>query len=302
MKISLLKHEEIDFEAYNHCIDSSPYGVIYAMSWYLDAVNPHWELLMAENYRYVMPLPVKQKWSVKYLMQPLFCQQLGVFSTHPLTPEIFKDFIATIPYFFYHIQLNSGNVFDAADAKTKNNFVLDLNRSYSDIQKNYRKNFVRNIKKAEKEHLRIEKATDWDTFRQLVKDNSGARPIRHLMDIFDNLIRHIRKNVTVEIWSARNEAQAILSSALFLRWQNTSYYLLPVSSPEGKERQSMSFLLDQYIQTYSDEKLVLDFEGSSIPNIARFYQNTGATNACYPVMVRPATVFKCLSFMKRIFR
>ncbi|MDR1631378.1 MAG: hypothetical protein LBR97_00560, partial [Dysgonamonadaceae bacterium] len=73
MKIEWLKHEEIDFQAYNRCIESSSFGAVYAMSWYLDAVSPFWELLMAENYRYVMPLPVKRKFRIKYLMQPLFC-------------------------------------------------------------------------------------------------------------------------------------------------------------------------------------------------------------------------------------
>jgi hypothetical protein len=299
MKIHHLKYGQIDFKAYDHCIESSPYGMIYAMSWYLDAVSPHWELLMADNYRYVMPLPVKQKWGIKYLMQPLFCQQLGIFSMQQLTAEICQSFIAGIPYFFYHIQLNAGNVFDFAGTRMRDNFVLDLNKPYSDIQKNYRKNFVRNIKRAEKETLCVEKDTAWDTFRQTVKNNCGSRPIQYSLNVFGSIIQHIRKSTIVEIWSIKNESQEILASAFFVRWKSKTYYLLPVSTPEGKEKQSMSFLLDQYIRTYSGEKLMLDFEGSSIPNIARFYKSVGASNACYPVITKPKVLFGYRSFVKR---
>jgi hypothetical protein len=302
MKIILLKYEEIDFEAYNRCIEASPHGAIYAMSWYLDAVSPRWELLMADNYRYVMPLPVKRKWGVKYLMQPYFCQQLGIFFTQPLSSEIFKSFVSAIPYFFYYIQLNAGNVFDSACSKIKDNFVLDLNKSYPEIRKSYKKNFVRNIRKAEEKFLRIEKNTDWEMFLYTIKNNSENRPIRRLFPVFESFMRRISQYATIEIWSVKNERQAILSSALFFRWRDKIYYMLPVSTPEGKENQSMSFLLDQWIQIHSERKLWLDFEGSSIPNVARFYQSTGAVKETFPLVIKPEVIFKGLSFVKNRFR
>jgi hypothetical protein len=257
---------------------------------------------MAENYRYVMPLPVKRKFRIKYLMQPLFCQQLGVFSTRQLTAEVIENFIAAIPYFFYHIQLNAGNIFRSVSLKTKNNFELDLSLSYQEIQKNYSKNFLRNIKKAKKANLHTIKETDLETFRKVIENNSDGRPIKQQISVYFEIIRCIKKETAATIWSVEDENSGILSVALFLYWKDRIYYMLPVSTPEGKAKQSMSFLLDKLIQMYAGEKFTLDFEGSSLPNIARFYQSTGANNACFPVIIHPGLFFKIRSFIKGLFR
>jgi peptidoglycan/xylan/chitin deacetylase (PgdA/CDA1 family) len=300
LKIERLKYEQIDLQAYNRCIESTPFGTVYAMSWYLDAVSPCWELLMAENYRYVMPLPVKRKFGMKYLMQPLFCQQLGVFSTCRLTAETLESFIAAIPYSFYHLQLNSGNMFCPVALKTRNNFELDLSLPYQEIRKKYRKNFSRNIQKAVKANLHAIKEIDLETFWNVLANNCDGRPIKRQLSARREIIRRIKQQTVTVIWSISDDS-GILSAALFFYWKDRVYYMLPVSTTEGKAKQSMSFLLDSLIQMYAGKKLTLDFEGSSLPNIARFYQSAGAGNACFPVITNPA-LFNVRSFIKRLFR
>ena len=286
MKIKRIKHQEIDFDAYNHCVESSPFGTVYAMSWYLDAVSPQWEVLMADNYRYVMPLPVKKKMGISYLTQPYFCQQLGIFSTEPISLNIYNQLVKAIPYFFYRIQLNPGNRFDGFHTQLRDNFELNLNRPYSEIRENYGQNFDRNIKKSKKIRLYIDKKTKLDTFFEIVKNNAGERPIQNLLPLFKEMIMKIQEKVSIEIQCVKDESDSVLSAALFLRWRKRIYYLLPVSTPEGKATQSMSFLLDQLIQEYAEQALILDFEGSSIPNVARFYQGTGAVKTSYPLIKR----------------
>jgi hypothetical protein len=215
MKIEWLKHNEIDLPAYDRCIESSSFGTVYAMSWYLDAVCPSWELLTAENYRYVMPLPVGRKFGIGYLMQPLFCQQLGVFSIDRLTAEVVERFIAAIPYFFYHIQLNAGNMFGQVSLQTKNNFELDLNRPYREIQKNYSKNFVRNLKKAGRFNLCAIKETDLDTFRNVIENNCDGRPVKGHVSVYFELIRRIKDKAAATVWRVEDEHSCILSAALF---------------------------------------------------------------------------------------
>jgi hypothetical protein len=298
MKIALLQHNEIDFDAYNRCIESSPFATMYAMSWYLDAVSLKWNLLMADDYRYVMPLPVKQKWGLKYLTQPYFCQQLGIFSSYPLTADVYKNFISAIPYCICRLQFNSGNFFDDS-LSVKNNYTLKLNDLYLHIRENYKKNFIRNIRKAEKENLRLEKSTDWQIFLDVVKNNAGKSPILHLLSTFETIVRQIKNRVIIEIWSVKNEGEIILSSALFIRWKNRIYYMLPVSTAEGKAKQSMSFLLDKFIETYAGQPFILDFEGSSLPNIARFYANVGGVKESFPVLFKPRILFDLLAFAKK---
>ena len=286
MKIHRIKYHEIDFDAYNHCIESSPFGTVYAMSWYLDASCPQWELLMADNYRYVMPLPVKKKFGIRYSMQPLFCQQLGIFSMETISLDVYNQFIKAIPYCYYHLQLNSGNRFDSLDIQLRDNFELNLNRPYSEMRENYSQNFERNIKKSKKNRLYTDKKVKLDDYFEIVKHNSEKPLIQKLSPIFRELIQQIQDKVTIEIQCVRDESDTILSAVLFLHWKNRIYYLFSVSSPKGKITQSMSFLLDQLIQDYAGQAFILDFEGSSVPNIARFYHSTGAIKTPYPVIKR----------------
>jgi hypothetical protein len=56
-------------------------GIVYAYSWYLDIVSPGWDALVKDDYKSVMPLTWRKKYGIKYLYQPFFTQQLGVFSS-----------------------------------------------------------------------------------------------------------------------------------------------------------------------------------------------------------------------------
>ena len=106
MRIYYLKNQEINFKAYDFCVENSTQGTIYATSWYLNIVSPGWELLMADDYNYVMPIPVKKKLFFKYAIQPPLSQQLGVFSLKELTIDIFQSFIKHIPYRYCNFFLN----------------------------------------------------------------------------------------------------------------------------------------------------------------------------------------------------
>jgi hypothetical protein len=54
---------------------------------------------------------------------------------------------------------------------------------------------------------------------------------------------------------------------------------MPISTDIGKKYQAMSFLIDYVIQNSMSN--IIDFEGSSIPNIAHFYEQFGAEKMVY---------------------
>jgi hypothetical protein len=91
MKIRHLKHSEIDLQKWDSCVQNAANALVYAESWYLDIVSPHWEALVADDYEYVMPLPVKRKFGIPFLVQPPLSQQLGVFSLHIIDKSIVKQ-------------------------------------------------------------------------------------------------------------------------------------------------------------------------------------------------------------------
>ena len=53
-------------------------------------------------------------------------------------------------------------------------------------------------------------------------------------------------------------------------------YLCPISNEYGKQRSAMFLIVNQIIIDYQDTDTTLDFEGSRIEGIARFYRGFGA--------------------------
>jgi hypothetical protein len=73
----------------------------------------------------------------------------------------------------------------------------------------------------------------------------------------------------------------LLAVTLLLKTNNRIYLLLPTTLPEGKKKQANHFLLDQLIREFAGQDLILDFEGSDIPGIARFYKKFGPVEQPY---------------------
>ena len=76
--IKKLNHSEIDFEKYQNALKNSVQQNFYAQTSVLDQLCESWELLIFGDYEFVMPVPVRKKYAFKFVIMPLFCQQLGI--------------------------------------------------------------------------------------------------------------------------------------------------------------------------------------------------------------------------------
>lgn len=79
--IRYLKHDEIDPAKWDAVINADPHGKPYAMHHWLTCISPGWEALVKDDYASVMPLPVRSKFGISYIFQPVTAQQLGIFSS-----------------------------------------------------------------------------------------------------------------------------------------------------------------------------------------------------------------------------
>src|SRR6266550_2768979 len=68
--IHYLQRQDIDLIKWNACITAAPNGLIYARSFYLDAMTAEqWDGLVMGDYEAVMPLPWRRKFGFYYLYQ-----------------------------------------------------------------------------------------------------------------------------------------------------------------------------------------------------------------------------------------
>jgi len=283
MKITHLRNNAIDRERWDSCIAQSNNQLTYAYSWYLDVVAPHWEALISDDYEHVMPLPVKRRYKVSYLVQPILTQQLGIFSKSEINETLVENFIKEIPYFSYELNLNEGNLY--TKALVYPNFLLDLHHTYSEIAAIYSKNTVRNIGKAKKLELKIQVGLSSNEFLGFYSTiEKQFISVRH--SVLDKLIKTgITKNA-LTIYGVRSADDELIAGLCLLHSENRLTYLLPVSNHEGKASSAMFLLIDHLIKNEAGKNKVFDFEGSQIEGIARLYRGFGAKNHPYFILKR----------------
>ena len=292
LKIFYLKHTEIDKERWDAAIGVALNALPYAYSWYLNAVSPGWEALVSEDYDYVMPLPVKRKYGVRYLIEPSFVQQLGVFAAVPLSTEVVEQFRKAIPYKSYDFNLNYGNV---GDYRTLPNAIIDLRERADSIRGKFSKNTHRNIAKAIKSGLEV-KAISHDEFLRFWREHSPCEsPV--LAEKLERLCCAC-DGAEASLYYGVQHRDGYLVAALFLVYgAGRLIYLAPASSQVGKESSAMFLLIDYMIRQYSEQPLILDFEGSQIEGIRRFYAGFGAIAQPYYTInkMRPQWLVKLIN-------
>jgi len=278
MQIQHLQHKHIDFRKWDDTILSSANHLGYAYSWYLDIVSPGWEALVTDDYEFIMPLPVKRKYKIPYLVQPVLTQQLGIFSKNEISDEVIQLFIKNIPYYSYELNMNERN-FNAEVTKLPN-YVLKLNDPYENIQHKYSKNTVRNIEKAQKNNVRIVDKIEIEEFISLFSQvNPNA--IAVIKSTYRAILTTGTKNKMITISGAYNTKDELIAGICHFFTGKRIVCLLPVSNAEAKKTSAMFLLIDSLIRTFAETDRIVDFEGSQIEGIARFYRGFGATDQPY---------------------
>jgi len=273
MQLTHIEHNNIDLQKWNTCIKNACNSLVYAESWYLDIVSPSWEALILGDYEYVMPLPVKRKFGIPFLVQPPLTQQLGVFSKNIIEDNMIEQFIKEIPYRSYHLNFNEQN--PLRKGALQPNFVLNLNKDEQTIISKYSTNTKRNIKKARQSNIEIKtdlSAKEFLTFYCSTKKNYPVDPEAKVK----KLIEESFKREKATLYGAYNVKNELVSTLCLLHSPQRLIYLLPVSNEEGKERLAMFGMVDKIIQDYLNSNFLLDFYGSNVKSIARFYESFGA--------------------------
>ena len=286
--IQYLQHNQINLTKWDATIAEC--GNIYAYSWYLDIVHPGWEALVEDDYQSVMPLTGGKKFGVNYLYQPYFVQQLGVFSRQPLSSEKTEAFLKAIPskYRFAEIRLNESNILSERfeGIEYHRNVILYLNRDYNSIRENYHTNTKRNLAKAEENNLQLIFNVIPYHVVALFRDNRGATIERWGDTEYGTLIslgKTAQNRNSAFILGVNEKGDGeILCAALFMKANGRITFLFSGLNEKGKERQAMTYLLDQVIRKYANQPFILDFEGSDDENLARFYLGFGGVEAQYP--------------------
>ena len=302
--IQYLKHKEIDKKKWDDCIDNSVNSLIYSYSWYLDVVCPNWNAMVEDDYKSVMAVTAGKKYGIEYIYPPYFAQQLGVFSKAKLTQEKVLAFLHAIPshYKFLEFYLNTQNTFELSgfEVKKNTNIELELDTAYETLQKKFSEDTKRNIKKSEKNSISLRKNISPSEIISIFRKNTGKK-ISNLTDknykTLQLLVNTCIKKGYAEVWGAYTKEDKLCAGVVWLIKHNRSIFLFSATNAEAKKNGAMFFLINNFIKEHSEEKMILDFEGSNLPGLARFYKGFGSTENVY-LQVRKNKLPKLVRWIK----
>jgi len=283
--LKLVQRKEIDVLKWDDLIASSLAETIYPYCWYLDAVSTNWSALIVDDYRFVMPVVWKKKAGMKYVYQPFYTQQLGVFSREYVEPELIQQMLKVLykKFRFAGINFNAKNLVGEEKPFTvddKSNYVMTLDQDYDALYKNFNTNAKRNIRKAIEFSEQVERNLPVEELVRLKRENDvikrSEEDYRWMVTVFETIQQHDAG----KIYAIRNGSE-ITAAAFFAFSKTRAIYLLSASSQTGKEQRGMFRIIDTFINDYAGSGKILDFEGSNIPSVARFFGGFGAQPEIY---------------------
>ncbi|TPE42663.1 GNAT family N-acetyltransferase [Pontibacter mangrovi] len=290
----LLQHSEINKTAWDACVEASAQRQVYALSWYLDVVSPGWQAVVEQEsgiYTCVMPLPVRRKFGVLYLQQPLFCQQLGIYARQALRPEQAAAFLSIVRR---HFKYTSGYAFCTGNAATlqgiaqeqlqpQHTLYLQLNQSYQQLWKGYNRDRKYNLNKARRERLRIAHSQDIEPLIRLFRQNIAHKVYGGVDEAAYQMLRRlytacVEKGITELVYTLAEDG-SITAGGLFLYYGGYIIYIFNAADSSGRKSNGRTLLLDDIIRRNAGTPQVLDFESPMIESIAGFYQSFGSVPA-----------------------
>ncbi len=278
-----LKFDEIDIEKYSFCVENSAQRKYSATFPYLKATGAeNWEILVKGDYEAVMPVPFVKKLGLKVVVNPVLCQQLGIFSSEDsvqLNDEFLSFFLRKYRIAYY--PFNDANTF-SSDLEIRNNFVIKKN-PYPDVRKNYspkrRRKLV--INEQHKSKLKIKKIT-WNDGVDFMKNHVPGLHNEALHTEYFRILEELdrRKQLEHEAFLFEDE---IINIVTVFKDDRTAVLLGTFNNREKIKLNGASILVDRAIERHVDLR-DFDFEGSDVPAIAEFFRGFRAEILPYPVI------------------
>ncbi|MBC7388851.1 MAG: hypothetical protein H7329_06560 [Opitutaceae bacterium] len=291
-------HKDIDRSKWDLLVQESTNPQIYMLSWYLDITSPGWKAVIWPNYEAGFPLFVKKLFLFRYVPVALLSQQTGIifnkgFNYQQALNQFFKSnffkfFIRFTVNFHSGIVLSGLELQGSASFKLKKNYVLNLNSSEEELNRNFNENRKRNLKKAHKLGWSCMPSENITSAIEMYKSNQGAKQkdLKNVYQIIEKIFFECSNRNLAELYCCVNDKGDELAWGFFAKSEKKIYYLFGSMNEEGKKHSAISLIFEYVISKYSSQNLILDFEGGNIEGIGSYFESFGAKPETYYSLTR----------------
>ena len=291
MVVNYIKYKNIDKQKWDACVDNAVNGLVYGKSFYLDNMASNWDGIVLGDYEAVMPITWRSKWGIRYLYQPAFIQQGGIFFKTALSEVNIQEVFNTIFTRFKFAEItgnylnNSLHSIPFLKIDSRSNFTINLNDDYSNISNNYTFSCKKSLKRIKKFGLLYKHSNNFSEIIKLFKNLYGQR-LPYILnkdyDHFEKLCKEMSAKQNIVIRQAFNTKGEFLCAVILLKDAGRLYNIINCVTAAGKPVKANYFLYDNIFKEFSGKPLLFDFEGSDIQAIANFYSKFNPENHPYP--------------------
>lgn len=298
METRLLPADQIDRQAWEELLATSPQGNFFALPAYMDIIAPGWqgiELREGPKLLAVMPINLRKKAGFTATLQPPFAQNWGIYfaATPPTTnykhysrtrklvvaaldalPQPLHLFAHTFaPEFDYPLPFH----WKGYSLTTRYTYRLPLDAPREQLLADMDKGTQKLIKSAADmgifvEPIQVSELLQLATAnKQVGKDLLGGQGTDTLHRIAHLLLEQNRGFIL----GARQEGK-LLAAGLFGQHAHKTTYLVGAQSPDVRGGGAQALVVWQAISRSQGPGQLFDFEGSMIEGIEGFFRGFGA--------------------------
>lgn len=280
----------MDAQKWDALVMSHPCQYLYGISKYLDVVcGSKWGVLFNSSETSGVVIATQKRMGIQTAIQPPFVQICGPFG-QPLNGDETESLLLFLKKKFARFSLAFQSNINFPDSQLitedRKNYTLELNSNYARLNQGYSQNLKRILKK--RKEIKPGTPLDWSDFQSFAKKNFPPIQLGLIShSLFTKYVTKMKEWGKARLSVLRNDQGQLISALFYLIHENRIYLIAPISNREGRKQNAMHHLIDSIISDSADSDLILDFEGSSISGVARFYANFGSQCTPYTLITKP---------------
>ncbi len=275
--------KNLDPQKWDELVKNSSQGLFYCLFDILTALHAQWEFFVwqeEEEFQWGIALPIKRIFGLKRVVQPAFCQQLGIIGNFDEKDrDVIEQVIGlskSIITWAYH--LNENNDLSTLTPMgfrvlQKRNLVLNLTRPNEERERSYSNNLKRKINKAHRSALKLEEQT-LDVFWPIYSKEYSALPHTTGVGAGDNLRKALQSSsdsLFHKLYLVYSQDGIPLAGGIFIGFKKRLTYWSGFSNALGKEQGAMAFLMNSVIRSHESDFSEFDFETGNLEGTRRFF-------------------------------
>ncbi len=282
------------YTEWNNFVDKSKQGSIFSKTWYLDALQVNYEILIIEDKSIIKTGIVLAKNEINTYANPMLDKYLGVLfldeqgnqqkiiSKQYKYMETLAKELKKIKSFDYYFHPSFRNwipfSWQGFTQQTKYTYRIENHKNtLNEIKKQFHYNIRNDIKNAIKERVEIKEDIPFETLwvvinKTFIRQGSKSPFNKEKLSYFIKILKEKKAFVSFGAYDKNGVCIAVCGVVYD---KKSSYLLLNGIDIEKQIRGANTYMLDESIKYFHDRCDYYDFEGSMLLGVEQFYRRFG---------------------------